>query len=103
MKRAVRWFTRVMLGLLAVIVVAIAFALIAVHTDWGRNIVRGQVEGILADSFPGGATIGRIEGSPFGTLVISDVVLNGPDKKPLVTVKRLGGEASLSPLISTQV
>ncbi|MGE0400068.1 MAG: hypothetical protein AB7T06_25350, partial [Kofleriaceae bacterium] len=79
MKTFWRWFKRLTIGLLAVVVVAVAFALIAIHTAWGRNIVREQVEGILAESFPGGATIGRIEGSPFGTLVITDIVLNGPD------------------------
>lgn len=103
MKRALRWFKRLMIGLGAVIVVTVAFALIAIHTNWGRNVVRRQVENILADSFPGGATIGRIDGSPFGTLVITDVVLNGPDKKPLVAVKRLEVEASLRPLLGRQV
>lgn len=103
MKRVWRWFKRLMIGLVALVVVAVAFALIAVHTDWGRNIVRGQVEDILADSFPGGARIGRIDGSPFGTLVITDIVLDGPDKKPLVAVKRLEVEASLGPLFGHQV
>ena len=103
MKRAWRWTKRVTLGLLGLAVLAVAFALIAVHTDWGRNIVRGQVENILADSFPGGAKIGRIDGSPFGTLVISDVVLNGPDKLPLVSVKRLEVQASIAPLLGKTV
>ena len=96
MKRVWRWFKRVMIGLVAIIVVTVAFALIAIHTDWGRNIVRGQVEGILAETFPGGATIGRIDGSPFGTLVITDVVLNGADGKPLVAVKRPGAAGSVT-------
>ena len=103
MKRVWRWVKRVTIGLLAVLVAALAFALIAVHTDWGRDIVRGQVEKILASSFPGGATIGRIDGSPFGTLVIRDITLNGPDRKPLVAVKRATVEASLLPLFGHQV
>lgn len=103
MKRAWRWFKRLMIGLCAVIVVTVGFALIAVHTDWGRNIVREQVEGILAETFPGGATIGRIEGSPFGTLVITDVKLNGPDGEPLVAVKRIEVEASIGPLFGQTV
>ncbi len=103
MKRALRWFKRLMIGLVAVVVVTVAFAIVAVHTDWGRNIVRGQVEGILAGSFPGGASIGRLDGSPFGTLVLTDIVLNGPDGEPLVAVKRLEIEASLAPLIGKHV
>ncbi|HEU0033024.1 MAG TPA: translocation/assembly module TamB domain-containing protein [Kofleriaceae bacterium] len=101
-RRGWRWVKRIVLGLLAVVVVAIAGALIFLHTDAGRGVVRTQVEARLNNAFVGGATIGKVEGSPFGDLVLRDIVINGPDRKPVITVKRAKLELGILPLVSNE-
>ena len=65
MRKALRWFRRIVLTVLALVVVAIAAVVIALHTDWGREKVRAKVAEALADQFPG-AQVGKLEGSIFG-------------------------------------
>ncbi len=101
-RRAWRWTKRIALGFLAFVLVAVGALLIVLHTDYGRNVVREQVVGRLNTTFTGGATIGKLEGSPFGDLVALDVVINGPDGKPAITIKRLKLKLGIMPLISHQ-
>ncbi|MEO8703322.1 MAG: translocation/assembly module TamB domain-containing protein [Kofleriaceae bacterium] len=91
---------RIVLGFLAVMVIAVAMAMIFIHTDYGRDVVRAKVQAQLEDTFTGGATIGKIEGSPFGELVIRDLVINGPDGKPAITIGRARFELGLTGLVS---
>lgn len=98
-----RWFKRIVLGTLTLIVVAVATLLIVLHTDWGRGIVRSQVETQLNKTFVGGAKVGKIEGSAFGELTLRDVVINGPDKKPAISIRTLRLRLGLMPLLSDQV
>ena len=93
---------RILLGLLAFVLVAVGAVLILLQTDYGRGIVRDQVAARLDQMFVGGASIGKIEGSPFGTLVVRGVVLNCPDKKPAITIERLELELGIMPLLSQQ-
>ncbi len=103
MSRARTWVKRVLLGLGAVIVFAVAAVLITIHTDYGRELVRKQVEARLNDTFVGGASVASIEGSPFGDLTLSGIVLNGPDKKPAIKVGSLRLKLGLLPLASKQI
>ncbi len=98
-RKALRWGTRILLGLVALIVLAIGGVVIFLHTDRGREFVRTQVASKLNETFVGGASVGKIEGSPFGELVLSDLVINDPEGKPTVKVKRLAIEIALVPLI----
>ena len=41
-RRVLRWVRRVVVGTLALAVIAIAVVLAALHTDWGREQVRRQ-------------------------------------------------------------
>ena len=61
-----RWIKRIVLGFVGLVLLGVGGALAALHTDWGRDILRQQVEKQMATTFTGGATIGKIEGSPFG-------------------------------------
>ncbi len=94
-----RWSKRILLGLLAFLVIAVGLLLVVIHTDWGRGKIKAQVESALADTFTGGGTIGRLEGSPFGELRAYDVVINGPDGKPAITVKEARLQITLTDLI----
>ena len=100
MKRALRWLKRIVLGTLAFVVVAVAAALIIVHTDFGRNLIRKQIEATLLENFPGGARVGKLSGSVFGTLVITDVELSDMDHGPLIKVASIKLELSLLPLLT---
>ncbi len=88
-RRGVRWTKRIVLGLLALIVLVVGGAIAFIHTDSGREVVRVKVEDQLQNTFTGGATIGKLEGSPFGDLVLRDFVINGPDGKPAITIGTL--------------
>ncbi|MFT3692773.1 MAG: translocation/assembly module TamB domain-containing protein [Kofleriaceae bacterium] len=76
------------LGLLAFIVLVVVGALVFIHTDTGREEIRSIANKQLASMFTGGGSIGKIDGSPFGDLIVHDVVINGPDGKPAISVKR---------------
>ncbi len=98
-----RWAGRVVLGAVALGALVVGGALAALHTDWGRDLARRQIERQLAAKLVGGATIGRLEGSPFGELVVRELVIAGPDGKPAITVGALHLEVALLPLWSHEV
>ncbi len=98
-----RWVKRIVLGVLGLVVLGVGGALAALHTDWGREIVRKQVAKQLNNTFTGGGSIGKLEGSPFGELIAREVVINGPDGKPAISLGALHLEISLRPLLSHDV
>jgi translocation-and-assembly-module (TAM) inner membrane subunit TamB-like protein len=100
--RGWRWIKRGTLGAVAVIVLAVVAAIVAVHTGGGREVLRARIEHQLNTVFTGGASLGRIDGSPFGELTLHDVVIRGPDRRPAISVKRLTIELGLLPLLSHQ-
>ena len=80
-RRVLRWVKRIALGLVALVVIAIITVVFVLQTHFGREIIRHRAEAALASSFPGGATIERIDGSVFGTLTIRNLELFGRDGK----------------------
>jgi len=99
-RKVLKWTVRVVIGFFALLLLVIGAALIFIHTDVGRNYVRRKAEAALLNSFPGGAHIGRIEGSLFGTLVIDDLRLNGRDGKPMLVVGTAKVRLSILPLLA---
>jgi uncharacterized protein involved in outer membrane biogenesis len=102
MKRALKWLKRFVLGSLALAVLVVVVAIVALHTDWGRNKLKHEVESQLTARFPG-TTIGSVEGSVFGTVVARNVSLGGMSGKPFITIDRLEIAVALRPLISKTV
>ncbi|MDB4961372.1 MAG: hypothetical protein JWP01_1371 [Myxococcales bacterium] len=100
--RGRRWVKRILLGLGALIVIAVAAVVITLHTDYGRNVIRKQVEAQLNGKFIGGGSIAAVEGSPFGDLYLKGIVINGPDKKPAITIGSVKVKVGLMPLVSKQ-
>ena len=101
-RNAWRWTRRLLLGVAAIVVIAIAAVLIAIHTAYGRELIRKQVEARLAETFTGGATLGKVEGSLFSELRLRDLVINGPDGKPAIRIGTATLELDLLPLLSRQ-
>ena len=101
--KAWRWSKRIVLGLIAFVILAVGVVLAVLHTDWGRETVRKQIEARLDQTFVGGASIGELDGSVLGTIVLRDVVLNGPDGKPAITIDKLSLGVPVMPLVSKQI
>lgn len=100
--RGWRWFRRIAIGLVAFIALAVIGVTLAVHTSPGRELLRAQIEQRLATTFIGGATLGGVEGNPFGELTLHDVVINGADHRPVIRAKTLVVEVGILPLLSHQ-
>jgi hypothetical protein len=98
-----KWIKRIVLGAIILLLLVIGGALIFLHTDYGRDFARRKAETTLISMFPGGAKIGRIEGSVLGTLVIDDLVLNGRDGKPFISVGTARVKIALTGLLSKTV
>lgn len=88
-RRLVRWMVRALLGLLALTIVAIIAAIVILHSDWGREKVRAEVEAALQPYFPAGARVGRVEGSLLGDFVLRDIVLQDLEGRPAIRIARV--------------
>jgi hypothetical protein len=88
-RRILRWIVR---GVLVVVGLALALAIaavIAVHTSWGRDVMRRRLVAALGEVFRGRVAIGDLEGSPFGTLIARDVVIDDPAGRPVIAIDRV--------------
>lgn len=101
-RRALRWAVRITLGLVAFCVFALAIVIGLVHTSWGKNYLRERIVAELQADFPG-STITALEGSPFGTLTLRGLTINGRDRKPMVTVDHVAISAAIRPLVGRTV
>ncbi len=99
-RRFWRWTRRIALSLAALAVTLIASAVIVIHTDYGRELIREQIENTLQGMFSGGARLGSFEGSPFGRIVLRDLRINSPDGRQVIGVKALSFEPHLLPLLT---
>jgi len=95
-----RWAGRILFSLAALFLTALLALVAFVHTDYGRGVIRQQVEAQLERSFVGGGRIGPIEGSVLGDLRLRDVVINGPDGAPAITIGTLTVDVGLRGLVT---
>lgn len=95
LRRVLRLARKAIFGLVALVLLVLGVTLIAVHTDWGRNKVRGVIEDQLASTFAGGATVGALEGSVLGDFTLVDVQLFDAAGTPAITIGRLTANAAL--------
>ena len=102
-RRVRRWLGATALGIVGFVVLAVLGVIFVMQTHWGRELVRKQVQAKLESTFVGGATIGSIEGTPFTDIVLKNLVINGPDRKPAIEVGVVHLKAGLLPLISHQL
>lgn len=98
-----RWIARIAIGLVATVALAIAAVVIFASTDRGRELARGQIEHQLDGLFTGGASVGRVDGTPFGELVVHDVVIRAPDRSPAISIGTLRVRANLLDLVHHEV
>jgi autotransporter translocation and assembly factor TamB len=102
-RRALRWVQAFFAIVLSLVLLVIIAATLVLHTSWGRKLVRSQIEARLNDTFIGGATLGDVRGNPLSELELRDLVINGPDMKPAISIKSLRVKLPLMPLISHQL
>ena len=60
-----------LLGLVALILIAVVAAVIATDTDWFRDLARDKANAVLASTFKGQLAIGSIRGSIWRDLTIA--------------------------------
>lgn len=99
MRRIWKWLKRITAFILALALLAVAALLIIIHTDWGREQIKKQVESALHSTFPGGVHIGRLEGSIFTKLEVFDIELDGADGKPLIKASKMRIRPKILPLL----
>ena len=102
-RRALRWTLGIFGGLIGFVGLVLLAAFIVFQTSWGRGVLRDQIEANMSKTFIGGAKVGSVEGNPLTELVLRDVVINGPDKLPAITVARLTVKLPVMPLISHEL
>src|SRR4051794_8056752 len=102
-RRALRWALGIFGGLIGLVALVIIAAYLMFSTGWGRGVMRSQIESKMNAVFVGGAKVGGVEGNPFKDLVLTNVVINGPDHQPAIKVARLTVKLPLLPLISHQL
>ncbi|HEX5061987.1 MAG TPA: hypothetical protein VFV99_21610, partial [Kofleriaceae bacterium] len=102
-RRVARWVIGIVGGFVGLVALVVIVAFIVFSTGWGRGILKNQIATRLDKAFVGGASIGRVDGNPLSELVLHDIVINGPDKQPAITVKQLTVRLPLLPLISHQL
>lgn len=101
-----RWLKRIgygIAGLLAFVALAVALVAIVLDTDWGRSKVRDQIESELNKRVRGDVSIGKIEGSVLGDMVLHDVAIDDIDDKRVVTIDRLRLSYSLLSLADRRI
>jgi hypothetical protein len=101
-RRVGRVAGRAALIIAALLVLVIGGVIAALHTGWGREQVRHQVEALLDESFLGDVRIGRLSGSIFGEVVLHDVVIDDAGGEPAVTIERVRADLALVPLLGKQ-
>lgn len=94
-RRVLRVVRKLLVAVLGIVAIAVVVVLIAVHTGWGRNKIRGIVEDQLASTFAGGAKVGAFEGSILGDFTIEGIELFDAEGKPAITIGKLHGNAAL--------
>jgi hypothetical protein len=102
LRRVWRWSSRIILGTIALVILLAAIAIGALHTKFGRERVRKEIEESLQEDFPG-STVGRVDGSPFGSLVVTGIAIAGKDGKPFITVESAELGVQIKPLLRRTV
>ena len=94
LRRVLRIARRTLFAVFGLVVVAVGIALIAVHTDWGRNKIRGVIESSLDSTFAGGAKVRAFEGSILGDFTIEGIELYDAEGKAAIKIGKLHGNAA---------
>jgi hypothetical protein len=102
-RRAARWGRNLVFGLIGLVAFVVITAYVVFETRWGKDVLRSQIETRMAKVFIGGATLGGVEGNPLTELVLTDLVINGPDGEQAIAVKRLTVKVPILPLISSEL
>ena len=90
-------------ALVALAVVVVIGFIIFVHTDTGRNWVKGKVETALSDEVNGKVHIGKLSGSVFGHLTLHDVRIADDRGETVIEAAELQLRYAIWPLVHKRV
>ncbi len=100
MRRAIRWFLYGLLGLFTALALAVLVVLIALQTDWGRNVVRVQIVERVNQRLNGTLHIDRIASNVLTSADLRGVTLLDRDRRPVVRADRVDIHYSLLDLVT---
>lgn len=103
LRQALRWTRRIVLGLVALVTLAVITVVILLHTAWGREQVRSRIEAALDDKLRGDVRIGAVEGTPLGDLTLVDVVITDEAGDEVARIDRAALDVALWSLLDREV
>lgn len=101
-----RWTRRIAKwggGLLLLLVVAITGVLTFLHTDYGRNRIREQLEEELNQVFVGEVHVGRLQGSVLSRFSLADITIDDAGGERALSIGNISIDYSLLSLIDLTV
>ena len=93
-----RWWARVLIGILVLILLIVGVVFIATNTDWGRERIRRYAEKTLQNNSHGIVRIGKVTGNLLEGFTLHDLVITDSSHAPFVNVKEAWARYSLSTL-----
>jgi hypothetical protein len=102
-RRILRRTGLALLALVGLVAVLLASTYLVLHTDWGREKVRVQLQKTLAGLLVGKVSVGRVEGDVLGDVTLRKLEIDDADGHPAVRVDALRVSFALFPLIGQTV
>jgi translocation and assembly module TamB len=93
-----RWWVRVLVGILVLILLIVGVVFVATNTDWGRERIRRYAEKTLQNNSHGIVRIGKVTGNLLQGFTLHDLVITDSSHAPFVNVKEAWARYSLSTL-----
>jgi hypothetical protein len=98
-----KWVKRIAIAIVALIAFVIIGGALFTRSSKGHDLERKEIEAQLDNLFTGGGSVGSVEGSPFGELVVRDVVIRDAARRPAISVRELRVRANLFDLLHKRV
>jgi autotransporter translocation and assembly factor TamB len=93
-----RWWVRVLVGVLVVLLLIVGTVFLLTNTDWGRERIRRYAEGKIRGSSHGLVHIGKVTGNLLKGFTLHDLVITDSSRAPFVKVDEFWSRYSLSTL-----
>ncbi len=103
MRRALRIFACVLVGIVCLALALVVSALILIRSEWGHqriaNFILPRIEAALAGSL----SVGHIGGDLTHSLILDDVLLHDAEGEPAIRVRRVEAHFSIATLLAKRL